>query len=350
MNIGWPRRGSTACARRKRRSVKARRNSPTIRWKVWSRCRHRALVCLVRACLEQPAVPAVLPRSSSTPSIILLGGKLSGICSNMASHRAIKRSCSFSFGAITRTIRKPTPVRTPTIRIRRILRSFPAARRKPARPKGGPFWCARPPELVVSRQTAQRGERVVVRTGFTAPNTTMPTITAAPANVITSFAMSPPSSWCSAYYVSGGMTDCAWLVRLVLRTARSEVSRLEAPPCGPRQICLLWELPGFSHGRPESALRDRHHAENYAQNDVCPEESAAPHRTTALGRRDARAVMRQDGRAARGDPSGARDPPLSLVGSSRPWRPGSLLVLTGAVECGRAGLPARWSGRKEASS
>ena len=46
----------------------------------------------------------------------------------------------------------------------------------------------------------------------------------------------------------------------------------------------------------------RHHAQNHAQNDVCPEEPAAPHRTTALGRRDAYAVMRQDGRAARGDP------------------------------------------------
>ena len=34
---------------------------------------------------------------------------------------------------------------------------------------------------------------------------------------------------------------------------------------------------------------------------VCPEEPAAPHRTTALGRRDAYAVMRQHGRAARGD-------------------------------------------------
>ncbi len=39
-----------------------------------------------------------------------------------------------------------------------------------------------------------------------------------------------------------------------------------------------------------------------AQNDICPEKPAAPHRTTELGRLDAYAVMRQEGRAARGDP------------------------------------------------
>ena len=73
------------------------------------------------ACLRpssSSSVRAVFARISSMPPIILLGGKSSGICSNIPLHASSIRACSL--GATRRATSKPTPMTAPAIAILRM--------------------------------------------------------------------------------------------------------------------------------------------------------------------------------------------------------------------------------------